>query len=250
MLQQWENPVRLRGKGRVEGEKQEHRGGQNRRSHQPGLQQCALRLVLIGRVAPDQDQRCEDGRHHGQVPGVEESQAPYRQGNRQRFQGVALDPSWAGDLFGQHQIEAKEQPQHDERQGQQVRVKVAQQEAEKRELRDGVVQAFAIGKGVDNPGCARHHHQVSSGKNPETGPVLAVNPLTPTHPQNPPEPQPCARKNSRTPSRLPNRIIRNGEAAANFIARHTPDPDTRTRLYSIPNTADASRAGTREIARL
>ena len=97
---------------------------------------------------------------------------------------------------------------------------------------------------------ARHHHQVSSGKNPEPAPGLAVSPLMPTHAQNPPEPQPCARKNSRTPSRLPNRIIRNGEAAANFIALDTPAPDRRTRLYSSPNTADARRAGTRAMGKV
>ena len=91
----------------VEGEEQEHRGCQDRRGHQPGLQQYALRMVLIGRVALDQDHRCEDGRNHGQVPGVEESQAPYRQRNCQGFQGVVLDPSWAGDSFGQQEIEAK-----------------------------------------------------------------------------------------------------------------------------------------------
>ena len=87
------------------------------------------------------------------VPRVDERQRSQGQGQRHRLARALPQPAQPGRDGRHHQRQRQREPQRHEGQRGHVRVQVAQQEAEERHFRDGVVQRRPrVRQRVDHPG--------------------------------------------------------------------------------------------------
>ena len=139
---------------RIEGRVEHHRPDSDNEHQEDDRVEANGHPLGLQLEGPDEQGGKEESGEGRQVPTVQEAQAPQRQHYCQDFGRPPPQPAQGRRGPGAHDVVTEGDCHDDERQGHDMRMKVAEEEAEEGELGDGEVDPGVSHKGVDDPGGA------------------------------------------------------------------------------------------------